>query len=121
MPTPHPMTQKIVATLREIREKKDMNQSAIADVLNIEVSNVSRMENGKHDITGTQFVLWCAKLDVTPSSVCSAVEMALTNDSDTGRFAELISQMTPNKKVADQWFDYGEYLLEQQPPKADAS
>ena len=119
MPTLHPMTLKIAAILREIREKKDMNQSAIADVLNIEISNVSRMENGKHDITGTQFVLWCGKLDVTPSSICIAVEADLTKDSDTGRFANLISHMTPNKK--DQWFDYGEYLLEQKLPRADAS
>ncbi|KKL00909.1 hypothetical protein LCGC14_2627930 [marine sediment metagenome] len=119
MPTPHPMTRKIAATLREIREKKNMKQSAIADALNIEVSNVSRMENGKHDITGTQFVLWCDKLDITPSSICTVVEADLTDDSNTGRFAQLISQMTSNKK--DQWFDYGEYLLEQKPPRADAS
>ena len=116
---PHPMTRKIAATLREIREKKNMKQSAIADALDIEVSNVSRMENGKHDITGTQFVLWCDKLDITPSSICTVVEADLTDDSNTGRFAQLISQMTSNKK--DQWFDYGEYLLEQKPPRADAS
>jgi len=41
---------KVVQNIKEIRLKKGINQELIADALNFDIANWSRIENGKQDL-----------------------------------------------------------------------
>ena len=46
----------VVANIKKIRIEKGLKQEVLAEALNIDVSNYSRMESGKHDLKVSQLV-----------------------------------------------------------------
>ncbi|MFK5883168.1 MAG: helix-turn-helix transcriptional regulator [Candidatus Izemoplasma sp.] len=57
--------KSIGAKLKELREDSDYPQKAIAELLGIQRSNYSRIENGHQNLNQTQIKLLCEFLNVS--------------------------------------------------------
>lgn len=55
---------EIYETLREIRQKKNINQQVIADALHVDVAVVSNIEKGKRDLRVKELEIISKVLDV---------------------------------------------------------
>ena len=63
------LTTKFGKRLREIRKRKGLTQEQLADLMNMEVNNISYLEQGKHLPKKENLEKLCEALDIEPKEL----------------------------------------------------
>lgn len=82
--------------IREIRVKKNMSQSDLADKANISLSQVSDIETGKSSMRLTTFIGIVEALQVS-ADVLLRTDIPEVNNIYKSEFAELLEDCTPTE------------------------
>lgn len=87
------LSKKIGLRIKELRLSKSLKQCELADMLNMERSNLTRIENGKQRPTDENLVKIAEILKVTPSELFDVTHI-LPKDELITAITELLPQFT---------------------------
>lgn len=85
--------------LKQARKKKNYTQEYIAEMIDLSVEHLSRIENGKKNIYLHKLSLWCDVLDVPIEEILTGSVMP-ANPSHNRQFGEIAKDCSPETVAA---------------------
>lgn len=85
--------------LKKARKEKNLTQEYIAEVVDLSVEHLSRIENGKKNIYLHKLALWCDVLDVPIEEILTGA-VAPANPAHNRQFGEIARDCSPETIAA---------------------
>lgn len=93
---------EIEKIIREIREKKGINQQVIADALNVDVAVVSNIEKGKRQLKVKELEIIAIALEMSVIDLITYPKVYVEKDATDAEPMEAILQIKLSKDKKDQ-------------------
>lgn len=105
---------KIHESIREIRQKKSINQQEIAYALNVDVAVVSNIEKGKRDLRVRELEIISNVLGISVVDLFTYPEKYVKISQGEKEDVEAVLQIKLNKEKKDQVFKlvFGDNIIE---------
>lgn len=74
--------ERVYSTIKELRKKKGLTQQDLAEYLNLDVTSISKLENGKIDISLSKLELISTKFEMSVLELLAYPNKVVVNDND---------------------------------------